>query len=267
MTRVVCRPLAPRLGEFEANQRAVLDAIDAARDADILVLPELVTTGYVFHTRAEAADAAIGAEGPELAAWSAALTGDTVVVAGFAERGEDGVIHNSAALVGTDGVRAVHRKAHLWDREKLFFTPGDRPPPVVDTAFGRVAVLICYDLEFPEYTRRAALDGADLLAVPVNWPLVPRPEGERPPEVVIAQAAALVNRVAVACCDRGGTERGQRWTEGTTLIGSDGWVVATATTDDPAGARAELDLLAGRDKRLTDHCDLFGDRRPELYGG
>ena len=45
-------------------------------------------------------------------------------------------------------------------------------------------MVICYDLEFPELTRAVALAGAQLLAVPTNWPLVPRPDGERPPEAI-----------------------------------------------------------------------------------
>ena len=72
--------------------------------------------------------------------------------------------------------------------------------------------------EFPELTRSLALAGTQLLLVPTNWPLVPRPEGERPPEVVIGMAAARVNRMAVACADRVGLERGQDWTGGTTIV-------------------------------------------------
>jgi hypothetical protein len=82
--------------------------------------------------------------------------------------------------------------------------------------------------------------------------------------VVIAMAAARVKRVAVACCDRAGTERGQDWNEATSIISAEGWVVATADGDAPACA--DLDLGASRDKSLTPLCDLFADRRPELYG-
>ena len=109
------------------------------------------------------------------------------------EAGPGGDLLNSAVIVDGSGTRAVYRKAHLWDNEKISFTPGDAAPPVVDTEFGRVAVMVCYDLEFPEWTRLAALDGADLIAAPVNWPGYSWPEGERPAEVVKAQAAAAAN--------------------------------------------------------------------------
>ena len=124
--------------------------------------------------------------------------------------------------------------------------------------------MICYDLEFPELTRSVALAGAQLLLVPTNWPLVPRPDGERPPEVVIAMAAARVNRMAVACADRLGTERGQEWTGGSTIIGADGWVAAESR--EPGLLIADVDLELALDKRLTDHADAFADRRPDLYG-
>jgi predicted amidohydrolase len=77
-------------------------------------------------------------------------------------------------------------------------------------------------------------------------------------------AAARVNRVAIACCDRAGTERGQRWTEGSTIIAADGWPVASAAAG--AGAvSADVDLARSRDKRLGERNDALGDRRPGLY--
>jgi len=132
----------------------------------------------------------------------------TVIVGGFCELGPDGQLFNSAALVDASGVRAVYRKAHLWDAEKLVFTPGADVPPVVDLPEGRVSVMICYDLEFPEWVRRVALAGADLIAAPVNWPYASRPPAERPSEVVKVQAGAAVNGVFIVVADRCGTERG-----------------------------------------------------------
>jgi len=83
--------------------------------------------------------------------------------------------------------------------------------------------------------------------------------------VVIAMAAARVNRMAVACADRLGTERGQEWTGGASIVGVDGWV--TAETRDPGLLIADLELEPANDKRLTEHADAFADRRPELYSG
>jgi 5-aminopentanamidase len=264
--RVVCAQLAPRVGEHAANVaasvRAVRDAVAAG--ADVVVLPELVTSGYVFDSAGEAAGLAVTPADPLFGRWAEAA-GGAVVVGGFCEAGPAGLLHNSAALVAGGAVRAVYRKTHLWDREKLVFTPGDAPPPVLDTAVGRVGVLICYDLEFPELTRSLVLAGAELLVAPVNWPLAPRPAGERAPEVLNAMNVARLNRVAVACCDRAGTERGVHWTEGTTIVDEQGWVAAAAGPGEGV-AGAVLDLELSRDKRISPRNDLLADRRPELYG-
>lgn len=267
MTRIVCQQLAPALGDLPGNRALALAAIrEAVKDgADVVVLPELVTSGYMFQSPAEAAEAAIDPGDEIVSEWAdEAARADIVLVAGFCERGEDGRIYNSAAVCDAGGLRAVYRKLHLWDREKLVFTPGTSPPPVLDTRVGRVATVICYDLEFPELTRSLALAGVQLLLVPTNWPLVPRPPGERPPEAVIGMATARVNRMAVACADRCGIERGQEWTAGTTIVGVDGWVAAESRS--PGMVAADVDLVAALDKRLTEHADALGDRRPQLYG-
>jgi 5-aminopentanamidase len=265
MTTIVCQQVAPRVADLQANRRLSLSAIaDAAGSgADVVVLPELVTSGYMFESAEEAASAAITAADPLFEEWAAEARG-AVVVGGFAERGEDGIVYNSAAVVDRTGVIGVYRKGHLWDREKLCFAPGGEPPRVFDTAAGRIGVLVCYDLEFPEMPRTLALAGAELICVPTNWPLVPRPEGERPPEVINAMAAARLNRVFIACCDRTGTERGQQWTAGTTIVDEEGWVLDAQTG---AGtARATVDLARTHDKTYTELADLMADRRPELYG-
>ena len=189
--------------------------------ADIVVLPELVTSGYVFSGFEEAESVAVE---PSSLAWWGAF--GALVVGGFCERGDDGRLYNSAAVVDGSGVVAVYRKTHLWDRERLIFTPGDAVPPVLDTAFGRLGVLVCYDLEFPEMPRSLALRGAELLCVPVNWPVVERPPaGEHPPEQLTAMSAARVNRVFIAVCDRVGAERGVEWVGGTAVIDENGWIV------------------------------------------
>jgi 5-aminopentanamidase len=265
MTTIVCQQVAPRIADLQANRRLSLSAIAdaAAAGADVIVLPELVTSGYVFESVEEAAAVAIAPDHALFEQWAAEAAG-AVVVGGFAERGDDGLVYNSAAVVDQSGVIGVYRKVHLWDREKLWFAPGGEPPRVFDTPAGRIGVLVCYDLEFPEMPRTLALAGAELICVPTNWPYVERPEGERPPEVTIGMAAARVNRVFIACCDRTGTERGQHWTAGTSIMDEEGWVLACQTGAGPA--RATVDLGRSHDKTYTELADVLGDRRPELYG-
>jgi predicted amidohydrolase len=267
VTRVACQQIAPVMGDLAGNgdraQAAIEHALEAG--AEVVVLPELCTSGYMFETQEEVNSLAIGRDHAILDGWAAAAGRSGAVVAGgFSERGEDGLIYNSAVVFPGAGPPAFYRKLHLWDREKLWFTPGSELPPVIDSPVGKLAVIVCYDLEFPELTRALALAGVQLLLVPTNWPKLRKPKGERPAEVVIAMAAARANRMAIACCDRAGQERGQEWEQGAAIIGPDGWV--KADSHEPGLLTAEVDLQAALEKRYTELADAFGDRRPEFYG-
>ncbi|MFG2332119.1 nitrilase-related carbon-nitrogen hydrolase [Streptomyces sp. NPDC048604] len=267
---VACAQLSLAVGDVEGNRAAADRAIEAAAAAGVkvLVLPELANTGYVFRDAAHAAELAEPADGPTVTAWAeAAARHDMVLVAGFCERDETGTTRNSAVLVDPTGVRAVYRKAHLFGAiEKAAFVPGDERPPVVDTAVGRIGVMVCYDVEFPEWVRDVALRGAQLLCAPVNWPLFPRPEGERAAEVIRVQADAAVNRMFVAACDRTGTENGVEWTGGSVITDPDGFPLAGPATETGESLLvAACALGQARDKRIGDHNDVFADRRPDLY--
>jgi 5-aminopentanamidase len=265
---VACCQLAPTLAAPAANRELTADAIaQAARQgASVIVLPELVSSGYAFASQAEARASAEPADGPTVSSW-ARLAADfgVLIVGGFCESsGND--LFNSAAVVDSTGLRCVYRKAHLWDNERRLFTPGSAAPPVVPTEFGLVGVLICYDLEFPEWVRLPALDGAQLVCAPVNWPYAPRPAGERAAEVIRAQANAGLNRMFIATCDRVGPERGVDWVGGSVIIDADGWPLAGPA---PAGEQviisAECRLSQALDKSVSALSNVHADRRPELY--
>jgi predicted amidohydrolase len=260
--RVRCHELAPAIADLDANLRVIDEAVADAMAAGVqlLVLPELATSGYSL-TPDEARAVALPRTSPVLDGWARLLDDGTVLVVGFCEADGDEV-YNSAAVITRRGVLGVYRKTHLWDAEKEVFTPGDVRAAVLDTPLGPLGTLVCYDLEFPEMPRGLALAGAEIIAVPTNWPLLTRPPGERAPEVVQAMAAARASQVAIACCDRRGPERGVVWTQGTVVVGPDGW---------PCGEKDELgrldtviELTATR-TRISTRNDVYGDRRPELY--
>jgi 5-aminopentanamidase len=267
--KVACQQIAPAVGDLERNRRLTSDAIGAAvaAGAQVVVLPELATSGYVFESAEEARSCAEPADGPTLRSWSReAARGNAVVVGGFCELGDDGLLYNSAAVADATGVMAVYRKIHLWDREQLFFEPGSECAPVVETRFGRIGVQVCYDLNFPEVVRGLALAGADLVVLPTNSPRFPRPEGERPMEIVLAMASAHLNHVFFAVCDRCGAERGVEWVGGSVVCNEWGWLLAGPPADfGPGLVLAECDLARARAKAWNERNDVLGDRRPELY--
>jgi 5-aminopentanamidase len=264
----VCQ-LAPRFGEVSDNVERAVAAVEsaAAAGADVVVLPELVTTGYVFADRTELRSLAEPADGSSVTAFVAAARAQGVVlVGGFAEAVGDQV-HNSAFLVDPTGLRVVYRKAHLWDRETTLFRAGSDAPPVVATQAGRIGVVICYDLEFPEWSRTAALAGADLLCVPTNWPAQEWPAGEHAPQLVHAQSTAMASRVFVAVCDRVGEERGQDWAGGSGIVSPEGYpVVESSRGGGEQSLIGRCRLASARDKRTSHHNHTFADRRPDLYG-
>ncbi|MEU6648639.1 nitrilase-related carbon-nitrogen hydrolase [Streptomyces sp. NPDC046900] len=270
-TRIACAQLTLRVGDPVANRAAAREAIEHAAEAGakVVVLPELSNSGYVFRDAAEASSLAEPLDGPTVTGWIAlARRHRLIVVGGLCERDEDGLIRNSAVLVDPQGLRAVYRKAHLFGDEHQFFVPGAELPPVIDTSVGRIGLLVCYDQEFPEWVRTLALGGADLLCVPVNWPLFPRPAGERPGEVIRVQANAAINRMFVAVCDRSASlaERDVPWTGGSVVVDLDGYPVAgPATETGDELLLADCALATARDKRLGEHNDVLADRRPEFY--
>ena len=266
-TRVVCAQIPLSIGDTAGNRATCEAAVEeAARDgAQIVVLPELASSGYVFADRAELSALAETRDGPSIAEWAdLAEAFGLTIVAGFPEAAGD-MIYNSAAVVDPTGLRGVYRKAHLWDSENAVFDRGDDLPLVVDTDHGRIGVMLCYDIEFPEWVRAVALSGADLLCAPVNWPLLPRPEGERPTEMVRALAGAGMNRMPIAVCDRVGTERGQDWVGGSVIVDADGYPLVVAEFGRAGVISADVDLAESRVKRINAYNDVHGDRRTDLY--
>lgn len=271
--QVVCAQVAPVIADLAANRALARQAIREAVDggAQVIVLPELMTTGYHLDP-SEIAELAESPDGASVTAWVEALSGsEAVVIGGFCEAGRDGLIYNSAAMVSAQGVLGVYRKTHLWDLEPRLFTPGAHPPPVIETRWGPIGMAICYDLFFPELTRALALQGAQLLALPTNSPWNGlREEGEAPaPEGVghaIARSAAYLNRVYVAVCDRHGNERGHGWSARSSVISPEGKFLAGPVRYDRVLLRAECDLADANRKRWDNTInDAFGDRRPQLY--
>jgi predicted amidohydrolase len=267
--RIACCQVSPDVERAALNPVALREAIAAAvaDGAQLVVLPELSNSGYVFQSAEEAEAAAIPRDGELLRGWAEeARRGEALVVGGFCELAPDGRLYNSCALVDGDGVAAVYRKLHLWGEEPRWFSPGEEAAPVVDTRFGRIGLAICYDIEFPELTRGLALEGADLIALPANWPHSEALPNGRPILHSLAAVTAYLNRVFVAVCDRSGTERGIEFEGGSVIADPDGWLRAGPVADrGEETLSADCDLATARDKHTGRRNDAFADRRPSQY--
>jgi N-carbamoylputrescine amidase len=270
--RIAVGQFEPRVGQKDRNVGRTLELIDeaASRGVELLVLPELCNSGYVFESKEEAESLAEEVPGgPTVKAWleRCAARGLTLV-AGIAERDGD-ALYNSAVVVGPGGFLGTYRKLHLWDQENRWFTPGNRGVPIFDAPVGRIAAIICYDGWFPECYRVAALAGADVVCVPTNWVPIPgQAEGREAMATVLCQAAAHSNSLVVAAADRVGVERGQPFIGQSVIVSHTGWPLAG-----PASKGGEELLVADVDpaearraRRWNEFNDPLADRRPEVYG-
>ena len=169
--KVAAAQFEPRPGNVRWNISQAIDLAAQAgvRGADLVVLPELSTTGYYMFDRFR--DLAEPLNGPTVAIMAElARRHDLLVVLGLAEKGTDGSVYDSAVLVGPGGLIGAYRKAHLWDRERAVFTPGTDTPVIdVGGALGPLGVLVCYDLEFPATTELVMAGGARMLAAPAAF--------------------------------------------------------------------------------------------------
>lgn len=269
--RVACIQMEPHVGQNEQNLRRSLEICEEAVEggAQLLVLPELCNSGYVFESRTEAHAASEEIPtGPAASAWvSFCQANEVYLVAGIAERSGERLF-NSSVVIGPTGYMGTFRKVHLWNRENLFFEPGDLGFPVFHTPIGRISTFICYDGWFPEAYRSCALQGADIICIPTNWVPIPgQAEGSPAMATVLAQANAHSNSVYIAAADRVGTERGQPFNGQSVIVSYTGWPLAgPASPDQEEILYADLDLGMARVARnWNDFNQPLRDRRPETY--
>jgi predicted amidohydrolase len=208
----------PGTGSAGADARRAAEEIRARPEAEVAVFPELFLGGY----RPEEADAlACDAAGEEIAEVAAACRDcHTAALVGFVERGPLG-LYDSVACLDEDGeLVAVYRKALLFGAEADVFRAGSWLE-VVALAGRQVAPLVCFDVEFPELARAAAMAGADLL---VTCAANMEPFGRE--HRLHVQARALENRVPHLYANRSGAESGFKFVGQSCAVDADGSIVA-----------------------------------------
>lgn len=252
----------PRFGKPEANLEKVVEALSSVK-ADLVVLPELPFTGYLFKDRRELRSLAEDPRDSAIVSGLAELCRKRSLhlVTGFAELA-GGRIFNSSLLVGPRGILQTYRKIHLFKDEKKIFDPGDTAPAVRRVRGVRIGMLVCFDWVFPEITRALALQGMDLLCHPSNLVL----------KNFCQQAMTtrcIENSIYAVTANRFGEDRrphgSVRFTGRSQIVAPRGEVIYRA-----AGARNDLhvetlDISRARDKMITDRNHLLRDRRPEFY--
>lgn len=256
------------LGEVQANVRKIerFVSMAAAHGSNLIVVPELGTTGYFVGERlGELAEPIPGPTTRLLA--EIARRSHAYLVTGIAERADDGHLYNASVLLSPEG-RLVgrYRKCHLFSTERQFFTPGD-DPAVFDTEFGRVALTICYDLVFPEYIRSLVDLGAQLIVNSTDWITDAWQTSVGWSGVVVSHLAAtraLENTVHVAMANRVGMEAGWK-SLGHSCVCAPSGAFLTRIEEGEGIATADVSLDNAEWQRFRSIASYLDDRRMGLY--
>jgi N-carbamoylputrescine amidase len=268
----------PAIGPDPAQNlaRAEQSVRESARlGARLVCLPELFRTHYFPQVEEAAcmdlAEPLDGQTAKRMAPLAAEL--GVVIVAPIFERRAAGVYHNSALIFDADGSRAgLYRKMHIPDDpgfyEKFYFAPGDLGFHAIDTAVGRIGVLICWDQWFPEGARLLALDGAELILYPtaIGW-------GDRETEteraaqrdawITVQRGHAIANGVFVAAANRIGREANLTFWGSSFACDPQGRMLAQSPVDKEDLLLVDLDRRRIEEQRRG--WPYLRDRRVDAY--
>jgi predicted amidohydrolase len=237
-----------------------------AAGAVLTVFPECTTTGYCFRSRDEArlvAEPETGSTFARVQEMCQEL--DTLTIYGYLELAGDEVF-NSLRLVGPAGALGNYRKVHLpYLGVDRFTTPGDRSFEVLETPHCRLGMNICYDSSFPEAARILAIEGADLICLPTNWPPTSGLTAD-----FIPNARALENHVYFMAINRVGRERGFEFIGKSKICDPRGANLAFANHAHEEILYADIDPEFARHKHLVNvpgehEVHRMKDRRPDIY--
>jgi N-carbamoylputrescine amidase len=238
--------------------------------ADLVVLPELIVSGYVTDGE-RLREIAEPVDGPTVAAWrEAADAGGGIVVGGFCEREGDS-LYNSAVAVDAGGLLLHYRKVHLFAGEKNAFAPGDLGFPIAETRIGTIGLCVCYDLRFVEVVRLLALRGVQLVCVPTAW--LPGFDAERLdaqgmcPQAHGAVLQANLSQVFIACASQSGLAGELDFLGSSVLADPYGKRTLGPLQGEDEVAAAEIDVAeTARAQVRAPLVSPRADRRTDVYG-
>ncbi|WP_145544258.1 nitrilase-related carbon-nitrogen hydrolase [Yersinia frederiksenii] len=250
----------PLMFAKEANVRQLLTLVEQAaqKGARLITTPEMATTGYCWFDRQEIAPMVETVPGDSTARFAElAQRYQCYIVLGMPEVDrQTALYYNSAVLIGPQGVIGCHRKSHPYISEPKWAAAGDVGHQVFDTPLGRIGMLVCMDIHFPETARLLALDRVDVICHISNW------LAERTPAPYWI-SRAMENGCYLLESNRWGLERGVQFSGGSCIIEPDGNIAAVVDGGDGI-AYAEIDISRSRQRQVLGE-PVFEQRRPDYY--
>ncbi|WP_163969690.1 carbon-nitrogen hydrolase family protein [Oceanobacillus halotolerans] len=255
--KVTLGQFEPSLGNKQANLNKITRIMEQAsnEDSELVVFPELGLTGYFIQD--------VDSQMAE------PIDGDSIryiqqqckhynvhVVLPWPELSEDGRIYNAACLISNHGeIIGTYRKVHLYDKEKEVFTPGD-DFFVFDSAIGKIGIMICFDLDFPETARTLQLKGADIIVSPTN-----NMEPYQVYQDTFLKSRSMENEIPIVLCNRVGGERDLTFFGESAAYDAFGRQVTKLRSSEKTET-IEVGIHQPRDKQLQ----YRENRAPKLYG-
>jgi predicted amidohydrolase len=255
----------PVFGEISRNIENSLEMMQSTA-ADLYVLPELFTSGYLFESREELLDMAEEINGPTCSMLREfSESQNCTVYGGFPEleitSGGDNRVFNSAAMYHKGELLGVYRKLHLFAEETRQFDISENRPMVFDNGIAKLGPMICFDWVFPEMARSLALLGSQVLVHSSNLVLPFCQKAMVTRSIENGVFTLLANRIGTE--SRAGKEL--KFTGGSEIISPKGEVLAEAPTDEEFVLFAEFDPADAKNKWLTKRNHIFTDRRIDKY--
>lgn len=257
MIRISVAQFSPKLGDKEKNLEKITECLQMAnkQNSDIVVFPELCLTGTLVFDFIDQLSESLD-DSPSLKYIQNKCNESGVHgVFTFVEKAKNGEYYNAAALIDDTGkVLGIYRKVHLFDGENNFMSSGN-DFPVFETKLGKIAIAICFDLEFPETARILRLNGAEIILAPTNNML---PYNEDQP--IYAKSRAKENQIPVVICNRIGKEKDYDFFGESIIVDAFGKTILSL-------ARNEEIVTVGVDLHATidDKLGYIAHRHPDLY--
>lgn len=259
LAQIDCKP-GDKVGNLKKIEQAAVRA--QKQGAELLILPELSLTGYVV--RDQIYELAEEIPGPSVKRIEAfAKKAGLHIIFGMPElsKNTQATLHNTAVLVGPKGFIGKYRKMYLPTHsifeEKRYFRPGYQPA-VFDTDLGKIGLIVCYDIYFPEVVRLTRLEGAQLIVCISASPAVRRTFFE-----VLTTARAIENTAFLAFVNLAGIEDGLQFWGGSRLLGPNGRIIVQAKHDEADFVTATIDYSDIRS--IEAFIPVLKDLRPELF--
>jgi len=251
----------PNFGKIDENLEKTEKLLNQTT-TELIVLPELFNTGYLFTSLREVEELAEEIPDGKTTRFLCGLArrNDSFIVAGLAER-EGDRFYNSAVLISPQGYVGTYRKIHLFSEEKLWFQPGDHDLDIFDLGCCRIGIMICFDWFFPEVMRILSLKGADVICHCANLVLPFCQDSMK--------TRCLENHVYAITANRTGQDnrngKSLHFTGRSQVTGPHADVLYQASPFEDEVAVVDVDISLARDKNLNPFNNLYRDRRVEFY--